>query len=338
METETISKNGRNPKSQTSRGNFLMFACVAFLSSFFMLSGCKKDNKNDGTDGPIYLLSEIESSKKWTDKFEYDNKNRITKMTVYYDGDVRDVFTLIYNNAGDLTSIHYPENNKTIMFSKNGNIITVTRSWWNEENGIRSEKIELNGQGLPSKITNETYENESSWYKGSTTFKYQGKNITEVAYEFDEVDHGETNTGGGKSTATYDDKKAPLYYCNTPEWFLIYWFSAECGIQNNVITVNDNDGNHIDTFDYTYNDAGFPLTEIMTHMQTWKDEDGNEQTDTWTYSETYKYVNSAGEEYTVAQNKASNLSNVGAMSQKREMNRSNGQAFGNMFGSRPSRK
>ena len=55
MEADAISKNGRNPKSQTSRtNNLLMFFCTTFLVvliSAIMLSGCKKNKDNDDNDG-----------------------------------------------------------------------------------------------------------------------------------------------------------------------------------------------------------------------------------------------------------------------------------------------
>ena len=315
-----------------------MFACVAFLSSFFMLSGCKKDNDNKN-DGQVYLLSEIDHGDGgWIQKFEYDDKNRITKITGFYDG----VAMLSYNNDGDLISmfeVHpdYPEYNRTTEFSKSGNIVT-----WNEDNGNISIKIELDTQGLPSKLMFESTEDNGDWIKQVVTLKYQGKNMIETADEWSESRHGVTSTGTGKSTFTYDNKKSSFYHCKTPEWFLMLYF-LDNGLQNNMITAkNDYSSSYgyvySDIFEYTYNDAGFPLTRTDISMEILKDEDGNEQTDTRTGSETYKYVNSSGEEYAVAQNKASNLSNVGVASQKREINRSNGQTFGNMFGNKPNRK
>ena len=57
MEADTISKNGRNPKSHTSRGNFLkIFFVIAVLCCCF---GCKKDkdsNKSKFTDEQIETL------------------------------------------------------------------------------------------------------------------------------------------------------------------------------------------------------------------------------------------------------------------------------------------
>ena len=40
MEADTISKNGRNMKSHTSRGNNKYFKFIAFLTLIVMLSGC----------------------------------------------------------------------------------------------------------------------------------------------------------------------------------------------------------------------------------------------------------------------------------------------------------
>ena len=47
MEAETISKNGRNSKSQMSRGNFKIFTLVIlFVAGMITIKSCKKDNDN----------------------------------------------------------------------------------------------------------------------------------------------------------------------------------------------------------------------------------------------------------------------------------------------------
>ena len=69
MEAETIFKNGRSSKSQTSRGNFLNYVVVAALaiSAAFVASSCKKD-KND--------------AKSFTVKFETDGGTAVADKTV----------------------------------------------------------------------------------------------------------------------------------------------------------------------------------------------------------------------------------------------------------------
>jgi len=329
MEADTILKTRASLKSRMSKGDFLIIVCIAFLSSFFMLSGCKKDKNNDTpNDGQVYLLSEIDYNDGWMKKFEYNDENRITKIIEYEEGEQYRVFTLNYDSDGDLTSILRSFPNYAVdyesTFLKSENIITVTQLW----NSNISTKIELNAQGLPSKIMEEETFDNGNWYKESTTFKYQGKNIIEFTEEWSGLWNGETETGSDKFTITYDNKKAPFYYCKTSEWFLIFFDIY--GIQNNMKTAKCD--HFTGTFEYTYNNVGFPLTRTSVFTE----EDGNEQTDTG--FETYKYVNSAGEEYTVAQNKTSNPSNIGATPQKRGMDRNNKHTFGNMFGNRPNRK
>ena len=268
----------------------------------------------------VYLLSEYVDVDGDVMKFEYDDQNRITKMTTnnYYTGDLYSVSTLSYNNAGDLTSVlrsipDYPLYDQTITFSKSGNIITVTNSQWNEDDDrIISEKIELNAQGLPSKITYEIIYDDGDWYKEVATIKYQGKNLIEYAREEIRVWNGETDTGGGKATMTYDDKKAPLYHCKSPEWFLILEFIDYCGIQNNILTVNSDWNSATYEYTYTYNDDGFPLTRT-----------GTSDTETWT--ETYKYVNNSGTKNAVVQNETPRRSNVDVAPPKRELGRDNRQ-------------
>ena len=75
MESGDHSKNGVSPKNQRSRGNFLMMMCIALLSSFFVLTGCKKDadNENSVSDPQGTITANISESSYFHVFYDDDN-------------------------------------------------------------------------------------------------------------------------------------------------------------------------------------------------------------------------------------------------------------------------
>ena len=241
---------------------------VACLAVSVALVGCGKENGDDVGDGP--LVTEIIYDDGWRETFEYDSQNRITKMTSYDDGKVRSFETLSYNSEGDLISLtrnypDYPDNDETMTFTKNGNTITMNRSF-------ADEVFELNAQGLLGKTTR-----EASSEKLIITYQYQEKNLTTVTEDVEANWNGENYKRFTTITFTYDDKKGAFYHCKTPQWYLVRMYVHYFGIQNNPKTsifTRDGSVRATETFEYTYNDEGFPITITMKY----EDDDDNVDT------------------------------------------------------------
>ena len=220
--------------------------CLKSLTAFASYGNGKEVENND-----VFLLKEIQFSDGERSVYEYNDQDRITKYTIYDDeGQSYWVSTYAYNADGDL--IAQKENDFTITYIKDGNKITFV-----DEDGGRTE-IELNAQGLPVKDTYEwewVSEDEKFWSKYTTALTWLNGNLIKTEAE-DEWEAGsEASSETSSTTYTYDDKKTPLYNCKTPKWFL--WWDGY-NINNNIKTLEKDD--FTVTYEYTYNDDGFPVT------------------------------------------------------------------------------
>ena len=243
-----------------------------------------------------FIVSQ-ENSQTWYEYY-YDSQNRFTECT-----GVSHIKTLNYNAAGDLvkyfegTNIYLPRGSGSeTTFSKYDNKITFT-TWYRILFGggdVKGE-LELNAQGLPVKMTSETvqhyYGSDANW-SHTVTLTWQNGNLTKAEWERED----ENGSSAGTVTYIYDDKKTPFYHCNTPKWFW-WWFNFsrwngynEYGDknygynENNIKTETwEEDGSTI-TYEYTYNDDGFPVTRTWEQGWEWVWGYG-----TTTFSETYTY-------------------------------------------------
>jgi hypothetical protein len=262
-----------------------------------ILSSCEKDVHQE------MLLESIDISQDNRNyiifDYEYDSKNRLTKRILHNYGAFPG--TLHFNTEGDLLEYKY-EGSRTredskASFSRNGNIITFVYAgmipgYWN----VKGE-IELNDYGYPVTMKSKYYELGFSPYEktvsSTITLTWQNRNIIKEGWEEESIilkysENGkeliETVEGSdaGTKTFTHDGNKTPFYNCTTPKWVLWWlnryprsyingWYN-----ENNIKTETRADGSII-TYDYTYNQTGFPVT------QTWKD-----QTSTYLISYRYK--------------------------------------------------
>ena len=291
--------------------NMRYFCCLVVAVMIFgaALTSCIK-NDDDFT---ISLLDSIFVSEHNTlsgniqqikHGYYYGCQNRVTgRGTVRYG---YSGYSLYYNANGDTVKYTRCETLARCYrttFSKNGNKVNISISYHPNANLFGSEKgeLELNDQGLPVKLTSEEvgewYTTGSNyWYYTTVTLTWQDGNLTKADWETDwkreniflnwetgyEINRVEREEGSdfGTTTCTYDDKKTPFYQCNTPKWalWLLDYYDQDANYgynKNNIKTVTREDGNTI-TYEYTYNDDGFPVT------RTWGE-------GTITYSETYKY-------------------------------------------------
>ena len=246
-------------------------------------------------------------------KYEYGCQNRITKRgTVRYG---YSDYSLYYNANGDTikyTSCYISSRCYRSTFSKNGNKVNIsiryhpTVTLFGSVNG----ELELNAQGLPVKLMYEQVENWGTDIEANmstntvVTLTWQNGNLTKTERESNwkseiiifnletwEIERVEREEGSSTGTVlyTHDDKKTPYNHCNTPKWalWMLCYYEQDINFgynENNIKTATSEDGNTI-TYEYMYNEDGFPVT------RTW-----GEGTITYTETYTYKATGSASNE------------------------------------------
>ena len=271
------SKDGDNPESRSSFGGFRLatsFEPKAAVEQSSQPQTVVEQSQPQPKGESVYLLTEMSYDKEVV-RYEYDNQDRISKITGYSSaGNVVSVGTFIYNSAGDLTSFERkfsdtPERNINYTFTRNGNIITWNLKGANEYAGVTS----LNAEGLPEKtdLPSDRYIITYQYKNGNLSSERAGWIESELAYS---IDH-----------TLYDDKKSPFYCCKTPKWFFIFYFNYD--IKNNALIYNSYyENSNENTNTYTYNESGFPLTRKSTIKI--RDGEGNEIEEKRTET-TFKY-------------------------------------------------
>jgi len=237
-----------------------MFVCFALGILFH--SGCDKnpdDNGNGNGSGngneDVYLLIEVLYDGEVAEKYEYDDQNRLKKcIYIFQHEKIRKIITFEYNDEGDLVSEHIsfpndPENDHTKTITKNENIINIGAN----------ESIELDAEGLPIKWI-------SVYDEGSAFKSFIWKDGNVIVQTYGETYNGSTNSE--TSILTYDDKKNPMFHCKTQKWCLLLLYPDPepflLGQKNNILTMED-----YVTFEYTYNEAGFPVAAYSDEEIDW---------------------------------------------------------------------
>ena len=250
--------------------NYLVFAIsIAFIS-------CNKADYDDSIidDDTVQLLEmmlypdiidyytksltqcQIENAVKYT-KYEYDNQNRITKISSYNKSETlvgTETFTYREN---DLIKVVYEEpcvqTIRTEEYTKEGKRITCTvKGGYLDYLGTRTYTFELNDDEFPTEFGNK---NSDGSYP--LIYQYQGGNLIRL------INSGEQNYS---YTFKYDKKKSPFYHCQTPSWYMFY-ISYAFGSKNNLIqeigvaTENNKVYNKTD-YKYEYDRNGFPTKRI----------------------------------------------------------------------------
>ena len=201
----------------------------------------------------VGLLETIRIQQDYKYIYEYDDQNRITKRNGNSALGYDTFFTLDYNAAGDVVGYWgglYPAQSsryKSTTFSQDENKITFITGYrpalfiYSTVNG----ELELNAQGLPVKLTAEyvvidNYNNANSvvsWFYYTVTLTWQNGNLAKIEWERED----EQGSSTGTKTYTYDDKKTPVYNCNTPKWvlwWLDYYGHSENYNENNLKTID----------------------------------------------------------------------------------------------------
>ncbi|MCL2073060.1 MAG: hypothetical protein FWH18_04000 [Marinilabiliaceae bacterium] len=254
--------------------------CLALLiQTSAMFYSCDLDEEDDETGNDenteeVYLLVEISDNGGERTVFDYDNENRISKITYYKpNNEVSSEEAFTYNNVRDL--VLKSETNYTYNFAgettynKNGNRIEIFKNY--QTGGYIGEEVELNDDGLPIKYFEE-WSDVPYFYRDFSIYQYENGVVMRVDFECERSQMNNTEYEPYGSIAyTYDNKKSPFIHCKTPKWYLIVgnggYNDDYRSYKNNVLTIErvDNDGKRTtESYTYTYNDDGFPLTRKTT--------------------------------------------------------------------------
>ena len=235
---------------------------IGMLCTF--LVSCNKKNE-DGNEkvGTVKLLESVVCSNCGdygeVIKFEYDDQNRFSRV-INMNNRIWRLISITYNSADEII-LYYQAGNydnfqsiNKISFKKDNNIVKT--NFYNRDGNIvyGDYYLELNTQGLPVKA--ELYHNRFE-------YEYQNGNLTQKK-------HFENGLYWVSTTFIYDDKKSPLINCKTPKWLLDFcidygYFSdfleLGTGSRNNVLFYT---GSITQSHTYSYDDAGYPLTSMVS--------------------------------------------------------------------------
>ena len=249
--------------------NLRNVAAIAVCLVVIVFASCKKDADNI----PVFLLEEVqESTARYV--FEYDEQNRMTKRTGYLVNGFGEWYQFIvhelkYNTAGNLEEYIYYENNSNVSkvtIHKDGDKFTLSDDTYPTDVSF----IELNAQGLPEKCTSLIgVKGNGSWSFDTRTYTWLNGNLTQLSLVQEWKYGGKEDTWSDTYTYTFDDKKSPFYYCTTPKWILLRLVGTYYSFNDNNIT-SDKQGSYDyeTTYEYTYNDYGFPVTQTYSYTNT----------------------------------------------------------------------
>ena len=217
-----------------------LFASLALFSLF--ISACKKDNNNVGSNAAkTYLISKITYTSvpggyTTSEEYYYDSQNRVTEFNtgnnIYkytYDANNNLATVTTYNNAGVIGA--------TDSYTYSGNTVTA-QSAYNDGSIGGSYTFTLNTQNevvtLSADVQSFTYDSRGN----ALSYAANGTLIQSDSY-------------------TYDDQKNPLSMIGARNLHMEYLAngSPETAV-NNIVA----DNLERETFDYTYNSSGFPVS------------------------------------------------------------------------------
>jgi len=218
----------------------------------------QKFEENDG----VKLLKTIKSEYGSLTMFEYDDINRIEKMLVYENEELMGTYTISYS-GNDLVSysLSYDDD-----FS----------DYWGDVPGMsvqrRGNTIHVNEGGIKHTIT---VNDEEYIIEFKTEHPMAGVLVKNYQYIDDKlIKIKEENM---VREINYDDKKSPLYNCNTPKWFKQYLL-FDFAFKNNVTSWKIVEGTTDHQFEYEneymYDSDGFPTKQTKTEKTMYDNEDG----------------------------------------------------------------
>jgi len=227
----------------------------------------------DDKDGDIVKLvktitimySFFSSSPPIIIKHDYDDKNRLTKMSYFMEGETTPgIEASITYNGNDLVKFDettgYPgTTTRTVDFSQSGNIITIKDT--NTYPAIYM--LTLNNVGLPAKEEIQyVYDNDDVDDEIYSTFYFQYDENGNMTKKW----CGDFCKSSEEFEGKYEKNKAPFYNCKTPKWWLNWYFHNSYWDINNNRTERSYNG-HKWIYTYVYDRDGFPIEMTYENVE-----------------------------------------------------------------------
>jgi len=220
-------------------------ALIAVFASIF--TACSKDN------GEVKLLDSIINDDGSITIFEYDDQNRIILIIPSYDN-AQINLTYDGNNIQSITrtvNMNQTEPDfRKMEFRITENDIFV-KTYHAEYNLIVSDDGYLIGSTAKEFVEDSFYQYENGDLKGRYSYM-----LTDYGSGMEEMGFG--------IGYSYDEKKSPLHYCNTPKWFLTWYLltNLSLGLVNNITSEYSMDST---SYEYEYDSDGFPASRLISY-------------------------------------------------------------------------
>jgi len=221
---------------------------------------------SDGCPGNAKLLKSITYNKYdniVTDKFKYDNKNRIIKIISYSSEGVLGELKILTYSGNKLVDVKAEYSSReTMKFAIDGNAIRQYSTAEGEcaittnSDGYISETIQKDGGGC-----------SDDPYDCNDTYQYQDGNmikstqVCKILIPGCGAEESEEKNIEQITEFKYDSKKSPFYYSKTPGWIIQFLLSPIYVNKNNVIEEGEKG------YKYEYDSDGFP-TKQMSGSET----------------------------------------------------------------------
>jgi len=260
-------KKDRKSKNKMKLNCFIFFAIV--ISS--TLISCGKDLYISKTK----LLESITENDGRYSLFEYDNKNRISKVN-YYNNNGEIIKRDTHNYNGDTLVISTMYSNYCCIedeYIKNGNTIERKKRDGPTTSHFPLYTIDNNGYIIKSS----DYPDPDYDYHVEEIFHYQGGNLTKITIIITKY----LEVLEYVIELIYDNKKSPLSHCKTPKWVLFFYpytsyvEGISKGFKNNNIVFIYNE--QISEIEYDYDIDGYPTNQYVygSLLRSFKYKDSN---------------------------------------------------------------
>jgi len=262
--------------------NYLVIAALAGAAAFTSCEDDKEKDIDNDDDSMVRLVISSENG-EYTEMYEFDDQNRLTKIRYYSGKDRIGSETFTYNSESDLTKVVIHPGLVEETYIKNNNIISYI-----DRNSKNEVKITLDNAGYPTK--KEMYCSELSgtitvevegveydvhltcsitevydlYYDGGNFTKMSESQIWNVVYSSrpDILAVGLHTFSAGEMVITYDNKKSPFYDFKIPKWYILLCFDVSYGLNNNPTKYVDEIRTY--TYLFEYNEEGYPTKRTKT--------------------------------------------------------------------------
>jgi len=229
---------------------------VMFLASASVFTACKKDDdpKSPKTK-QLVKVTTTDADGTAVSTLSYDGSKRLTSIK----SDDKDTVNITYNSKGELTKfVSISDEDKStieITYSAAGAPASAVVKYFNgselESELAYTYKVES------GKVTEIAYKAENVEI-GKSKITYSGDNVTKIETTIVDEELGDLLGLASTITYTYGTKKSP--FGGAVKYLIDPFFTPQLLAKNEIVSVKVGTGNAV-TYEYTYDNDGYPLTQ-----------------------------------------------------------------------------